>query len=222
MNLSGSPFDYLAAFLGGVIISFSPCVYPLIPVSASFIGIKAGSSKLKGLTLSLTYVTGIAVTYSILGLFASLTGKIFGMIASHPLTYIFAGSVIILFGISMFDFFNLYLPSIIKLPAAKKHGYFSTFLFGMASGLVVSPCTTPVLGAILVYLAAKKNIFYGVTLLFSFAYGMGLILIIAGTFSSILLALPKSGKWMVYLKRFAAVVLVGMGIYFVFSGIGRL
>jgi len=222
MNLSGNPIDYLVAFAGGALLSVTPCVYPLIPISAGFIGVRAAGSKLKGLTLSLIYVTGVAFTYSLLGLAASLTGKILGVISTNPITYLFVGTVIILFGLSLLGVFTISLPNIIKLPALKKGNYFSTFLLGLSSGLIVSPCITPVLGAILVYLTAKKNILYGMTLLFSFAYGMGLILILVGTFSTILLGLPKVGKWMAYIKKFVALVLIGMGIFFIFNGIRRL
>ena len=222
MNLSGNPIDYLVAFFGGVLLSFTPCVYPLIPISAGFIGVKAAGSKLKGLALSLVYVTGLAITYSLLGLIASLTGRFLGVISANPITHILVGIIIITFGLSMLDIFSISLPAIIKLPKLKKGNYFSTFLLGLTSGLIVSPCITPVLGAILAYLTTKKNILYAMTLLFSFAYGMGLILILLGTFSTILLSLPQSGKWMVYIKKFAAFVLIGMGIYFVFNGLGRL
>ncbi len=221
MNLSGSPIDFLFAFLGGVLVSFTPCVYPLIPISAGYIGVRSNGSKLKGLSLGIVYVTGVAVTYSILGLFASLTGTIFGRISSNPIAYLFVGIVIILFGLSMLDLFALHLPNIIKLPFLKKENYFSTFLLGLSSGLVISPCLTPVLGSILVYLTIKKNFIYGATLLFSFAYGMGLILILVGIFSSALSGLPKSGKWMLYIKRVFALVLIGMGIYFVIVAIRR-
>ena len=197
MNLSGNPIDYLVAFFGGVLLSFTPCVYPLIPISAGFIGVSAAGSKLKGLFLSLVYVTGVAITYSILGLIASLTGKFLGAISANPVTHIVAGVIIILFGLSMLDIFRIPLPAIIKLPKVKKGNYFSVFFLGLSSGLLVSPCVTPVLGAILAYLTTKKNILYGMALLFSFAYGMGLILILLGTFSTVLLSLPKSGKWMV-------------------------
>jgi len=222
MILSENPVDYLKAFAGGVGVSFTPCVFPLIPVIAGYIGIKAGTTRLRGFFLSLTYVTGIAVTYSILGLLASLTGKIFGFISSHPATYMVSGSVIILFGLSMFELFNISLPQLVKLPDLKTKNYFSVFVLGLGSGLIIGPCTAPALGAILLYLATKKNVVYGVTVLFSFAYGMGLTLILAGTFSSILVNLPKSGKWMLYIKRLGAVILIGMGVYFIYVGIGRL
>lgn len=222
MNLSGSHVDYLIAFFGGIILSFTPCVYPLIPISAGYIGIRAGGSKLKGFVLSLLYVTGTSVTYSLLGLCASLSGKIFGAISAHPITYILAGIAIIIFGVSMFDVFEIPLLNIVKLSHTQSQGYFSAFLLGLSSGLVISPCLSPVLGTILLYLATKKHILYGMTLLFTFAYGMGLVLILVGTFSAILLALPASGKWMVYIKKLSALVLIGMGIYFIFMGITRL
>ncbi|MFA5145570.1 MAG: cytochrome c biogenesis protein CcdA [Candidatus Omnitrophota bacterium] len=222
MNLSGSPVDYIIAFVGGILASFTPCVYPLIPVSAGFIGIKAGGSKPRGLFLSLVYVTGVAVTYSILGLLASLTGTVFGKISSHPVTHIIAGGVIILFGLSMLDLFMIPLPGVIKFSKPEKQSYFSTFILGLSSGLVVSPCLTPVLGSILFYLAAKNNLLYGAALLFSFAYGMGLVLILAGTFSAVLASLPRSGKWMLYVKRLFSFALIGMGIYFIFTGLNKL
>jgi len=222
MHLSGSPFDYVIAFLGGLSVSLSPCVYPLIPVSIGVIAAQAGASRLKGFVLSLVYVSGIALVYSFLGLAAVLSGRMFGVISAHPLTYILVGSVIILFGISMFDLVKIpsfNLIRLIRLPFLNQRRYLSSFLLGLSSGFVIGPCLTPVLGSILIYLATTKNILYGVTLLVSFSYGMGLILILAGTSSSFLTALPQSGKWLVYLRRITAVIIIAVGVYFLFSGI---
>ncbi|MDD5432332.1 MAG: cytochrome c biogenesis protein CcdA [Candidatus Omnitrophica bacterium] len=219
MQLSGSPIDYLLAFLGGILVSFTPCIYPLIPISASYIGISSSGSKLKGLSLGLVYVTGVAVTYSILGLIASLSGKIFGSFSTNPVTYLVVGIIIIIFGLSMLDFFALNFPIKIKLPVSTKKGYLSGFIFGLVSGLVVSPCLTPVLGSILAYLAAKKNLLYGATLLFTFAFGMGFVLIVIGFFSAALINLPKSGKWLKIIKVLFAIVLIGMGGYFIYLSI---
>lgn len=214
--------DYLRAFLGGIGVSLSPCVYPLIPITAGFIGATSAGSKLKGFLLSLVYVTGIAVTYSILGLLASLTGTIFGKITSSPIIYFLVGIVIILFGLSMLEIFTISLPNIIKPQILRKKNYFSIFLLGLSSGLIVGPCLTPVLGAILLYLTTKRNLLYGAGLLFSFAYGMGLVLIVVGTFSAVLVSLPKLGKWMVYIKRASAFMLIGIGLYFIFVAIRRI
>lgn len=222
MNLSGSPLDYVFAFLGGILISLTPCVYPLIPITAGYIGVNSASSRLKGLFLSFIYVTGMALTFSSLGLFVSLTGKIFGVISSHPLTYISVGVIIFIFGLSMLDVFNLILPNFIQLPKVKKGNYFSIFILGLVSGLVTGSCLTPVLGSILAYLATKKNIFYGSTLLLTFAYGMGLVFLLVGTFSGMLLSLPKLNKWMVYIKKIMGAVILLTGVYFIIEGIGRL
>lgn len=222
MIQSGHELNYLSAFLGGIAASLTPCVYPLIPVTAGYVTAGASGSKLKGFILSLIYVTGIAVTYSILGLVASLTGTLFGRISSSPVTYFFVGIVVVIFGLSMLDLFKLPFPAPIKLPAFKKQNYFTAFILGLSSGLIISPCLTPVLGAILLHLAAKKNLLYGITLLFSFAYGMGLILILVGTFSALLVNLPKSGKWMDYIKKTGALILLAAGAYFIFDGFRRL
>jgi thiol:disulfide interchange protein DsbD len=220
MTLSGSPIDYIFAFAGGTLLSLTPCIYPLIPVTIIAISANSAGSRIKGFVLSLVFVTGLAVTYSVLGLLASLGGIFFGRINSHPLTLIAVGVIIIAFSVSMWlNSFKIAWQG----PAvnAKKKGYLSTFLLGLSSGLVASPCLTPALASILVYLAAKKNIFYGMSLLVTFAYGMGLILILAGTFSSILLNLPKSGKWMAYIKKTGALLLLLIGFYFIYSGVRR-
>lgn len=222
MQLAYNPTDYILAFSGGLLMSFTPCVYPLLPVSASYIGLGSAGNKLKAFLLSLAYVSGIAVTYSVLGIIASVSGTIFGRVATYPVTRIIVGLTIVFFGLSMLEVFNISLPLMHKRSPLKKHGVLSVFLFGLGSALMISPCVTPALGSILAYLATKQNIFYGATLLLSFAYGMGFTLVLAGTFSSILLSLPKSGKWLVYIRRIYAVVLLGMGIYFIVSGIRRI
>jgi cytochrome c-type biogenesis protein len=222
MNLSGNPLDFVFAFIGGVLISFTPCVFPLIPVTAAYIGATATKSKFQGFVLSLIYVTGIAVTYSILGLIASLTGQLFGRLSSFGVTYIVVGAVIVIFGLSMLDLFYISLPNVIKLPKFRKQDYFSTLLLGLASGLIIGPCVTPALASILAYLAAKKNALYGAVLLLSFAYGMGIVLILVGSFSGMLLALPKPQKWMVYIKKLGAIIILASGIYFIIIGIKRI
>lgn len=218
MSLSGSPIDYIFAFGGGVLVSLTPCVYPLIPVTVFYISAKSGNSKIRGFILSLIFVTGLSITYSILGLIASLGGMFFGRISSHPLTQAAVGVIIVLFGLSMLlDLFNFSWQGP-KVDTRRK-GYFSTLLLGLSTGLVASPCLTPALASILAYLATKKNVIYGMSLLVAFAYGMGLVLILAGTFSSILVNLPKSGKWMVYIKRIGSSIVIILGLYFIYQGI---
>lgn len=208
--------------MGGVALSFTPCVYPLIPITAGYIGINAGGSKWRGLLLSLIYVTGIAITYSALGLAAALTGRLFGTISAHPATRIIVGLIILLFGLSMFKIFALYFPNIIQLQRSEKKNFFSILVLGLTSGLIASPCVAPALGSILLYIGSTRNVLYGTTLLMTFAYGIGFTLIIVGSFSAILLRLPKSGKWMLVVEKLAAAVMVAIGLYFIYDGIRRL
>jgi thiol:disulfide interchange protein DsbD len=215
MNLQGNSLSFIGAFLGGVLMSFSPCVYPLVPITLGFIGVKAGSSRLRGFRLSLIYVLGLAITYSILGLIASLTGRLFGKISSHPVSFLIIGNACIIAGLSFFDIININFPGIrVQNKIKMTGGIFSTFLLGLASGLVASPCTTPALGTILIYAATKQNIFYAASLLFVFAYGMGFLLILVGTFSSIFVNLSKSGIWLMRIKKLSGFIMLAVGEYF--------
>lgn len=221
MQLSANPLDFVFAFLGGVLASLTPCVYPLIPISAGYIVGNAQNSKSKALFLSLFYTTGIALTYSSLGILAVLTGSLFGKFSSNPLVNLVAGVFIFIFGLSMFDLFHFNFGLNLKPIASKKDGYFSALLLGLISGLMISPCLTPVLGAILAYLSTKKNIFYGGFLLFCFSYGLGLIFILIGVFGASLTGLPKSGKWMDAVKKVCATIMVLAGLYFIIIAIRR-
>ena len=221
MTPSGDNLDFLIAFGGGLLMSFTPCIYPLIPISAGNIAARGGGSRRKGLLLSIVYVFGMAITYSILGIIASLTGTIFGRISTHPATYITVGVITIFFGFSLFDIFHIHIPHPAKAPT-HKHDYLYTFLLGLTSGFITSPCLTPVLGSILFYLTTKQNVVYGSLLLFSFALGMGCILILIGTFEGLLVNLPRSGKWLVYMKRVSAFIMMAMGLYFIILGIRRM
>jgi len=215
MNLQGNPLAFIGAFLGGVLVSFSPCVYPLVPITLGFIGVKAGSSRLRGLILSLIYVLGLAITYSILGLIASLTGRLFGQISSHPISFFIIGNACIIAGLSFFDIINISFRGVRLQNKIKMRGdFFSVFLLGLASGLVAGPCTAPALGTILLYVASKQNIFYGASLLFVFAYGMGFLLILVGTFSAVFANLSGSRIWLARLKKLSGFILLGIGEYF--------
>jgi thiol:disulfide interchange protein DsbD len=222
VNLQSSSISYLSAFLGGLAVSFSPCIYPLIPITLSFIGVKAGTSRLRGLFLSLVYVLGLAVTYSILGLITALTGRLFGQISSHPLSYLIIGNACIIAGLSFLDVITINFTGIYLQNKIKRAGsYFSAFFLGLTSGLAVSPCVVPVLGTILLIVASKQNIIYGASLLFVFAYGMGFLLILIGTFGAIFFNLSKSEIWLTRIRKFSGFVLIAIGEYFIIQA-GRL
>jgi cytochrome c-type biogenesis protein len=212
---------FLAAYLGGLVISFTPCTYPLIPVTVGFIGAQGSSSKLRGFFLSLFYVGGIAVTYSILGGAAALSGRIFGQMQTTPWTYLIMGNLCLIMGLSMLDVFSISLPApqkLIKLTDHKNNkGFLSSFLMGAVSGVVIGPCTAPALAVLLGYVAVKTNVLLGMTLLFVFAAGMGTLLIIVGTFAGAIAALPKSGEWMTKIKFVFGLILIGAAEYFLYT-----
>ena len=214
MTLQNNLFDYLTVFGGGLFLSFSPCVYPLIPVTVGIITKNARGSKARNFLLTQIYVLGLALTYSGLGLVAAISGKLFGAIARSSLVNFLVGIIFILFGLNLLG--ALRLPAmILKLPEGfKNRGIPSVLFMGLVSGLAISPCVTPVLGSILVYIGRRQNILYGASLLFVFAYGLGFVLILAGIFSGFLINLPKAGIWMVWINKLCGLILIGMGGYF--------
>lgn len=215
--------SYLAVFLGGIMVSFTPCVYPLIPVTTGFIGASSAGSGWRGFLLSFFYVLGIAITYSFLGAVAALGGRLFGEISTNPWTYLMVGNIFLLLGLSMLDLFVLPIPGFLKPRGAVKRraGLSAALLVGASSGFVVGPCTAPVLGAVFAYVASKQNLFFGITLLFTFAFGMGLLLIFVGTFAGVAASLPKSGRWLNIVKKLFAILLIICAEYFIILAGGR-
>jgi cytochrome c-type biogenesis protein len=211
---------FLAAYVGGIVISFTPCTYPLIPITIGYIGARSSSSRLRGFLLSLFYVAGVAVTYSILGAIAALSGKLFGQIQTNPLTYFFMANLCILMGLAMLDVFTIKIPipqKLMKSSGSLKAGFIGSFSLGAVSGIVIGPCTAPVLAVILGYVATQTNILLGISLLFIFSLGMGTLLIIVGTFTGLITALPRSGNWMKKINFVLGLLLIGAGEYFLFT-----
>jgi thiol:disulfide interchange protein DsbD len=217
--LQSSPLlALLGAFMAGIFTSFTPCVYPLIPITIGVIGAKSSKGKTESFYLSVFYVLGLALVYSSLGVFAALSGKFFGQISTNKWTYLFVGNVFLFFGLSMLDVFTLQFTFLQKLaPSSKKSGGggFSAFIFGGISAFVAGPCTTPVIGSLLAYVASKQNILLGFSMLFLFALGMGFLLIIVGTFTGVLSSIPKSGGWMVKVKKGFGFLMIIIGEFFI-------
>jgi thiol:disulfide interchange protein DsbD len=215
--LYGSPFIALMiAFAAGVLTSFTPCVYPLIPITVGFIGAKGSVTKSRGFYLSLLYVLGLACVYASLGAFAALSGKLFGQISTSPWTYILVGNICLLFGLSLLDVFTLQfqVPSSWQPQVQQTGGGLTAFLFGGCSGLVAGPCTTPVLGSLLAFVASRQNVALGIAMLFVFALGMGCLLILVGTFTGLLSSLPRSGQWIVRIKKGFGFLMILIGEIF--------
>jgi cytochrome c-type biogenesis protein len=207
---------YTAAYLGGVLMSFTPCTYPMIPITIAFIGAHSSGSKVKGLLLSIVYVLGMSVTYTILAAIAALTGKLFGQLQTNPWTLFIVANICILMGLSMLEVFVLPIrvPAFLAKAQPKRKGIAGSFLVGAVSGLVMGPCTAPVFAVLLSFVATSQNIVFGMSLFFIFAFGMGTLLIILGTFAGLLTSLPKSGMWMTRVSHICGWILLAVGEYF--------
>ncbi len=215
-----SIITYIVIFFAGVAASFTPCVYPLIPIIVGIIGSAKEKSRWKNFILSFSYVLGMAFTFAILGMVAAMTGKLFGQLQSSPLAHLIVGNVIIFFGLALLGVITLPTFLLSKAGAGKvrKGGsIFSVFLMGIASGFIAAPCTAAVLAALLTFVATKQNIVFGFTLLFIFAIGLGTLLILIGTFTGILSALPKSEKWLRIMEKALALGMIFLGEYFIFK-----
>ncbi len=213
MIFTGHLIDYAVVFGAGVLVSLTPCVYPLIPVTmAAIAGVNAGGGRWGGFFLALIYVLGLALVYALLAVAAVMTGNVFGVWQNNPWVAVATANVFLFFGLVLLD--AIHLPTMKVLTTPRPRHRWGVFLLGAASGLLVGPCTAPVLGALLTHIALKKDMFYGASLLFVFAYGVGASLIVAGTFGGVVAAWPKAGAWTVIVKRAMGFVLIGFAEYY--------
>ena len=215
-----SLFSLALSFLGGILASLTPCVYPMIPIVLGIIGASTIEKRLTAFILSLSYAIGLSIVYSGLGVFAALSGRFFGEIATSPWSYLIFGNVCLILGSWMMDWINI--PLFSKARASNRKGYTGAFITGMLSGLVAAPCTSPVLAGLLIYISTTKDLFLGSSMLLSFSLGMSILLIAIGTFSGILRSLPGPGNWMVWIKRTLAMFLFGLGEYYLLKAGGLL
>jgi thiol:disulfide interchange protein DsbD len=222
---AGSPAAYAIAFLGGLLTSFTPCTYPILPVTVAYLGSHGGGSRGRTVLLSSAYAFGMALTYAALGMAAALTGRMFGEATSHPLAFFLAGNVCIVLSLSLLDVIRIPTPAVFSRFGAaggNRGGAGGAFLVGVFSGIIVGPCTAPVLGGVLLYVGSSGNPLFGATLLFTFALGMGLPVVALGAFAGLLARLPRSGEWLVRVKKGFAFLLLLAGEYLLLEAGKRL
>lgn len=206
---------YLAAFLGGILASLTPCVLPIIPLTITVIGARAASSRAKGFSLSLVYVLGIALMYSTLGVVAASTGALFGSLFQSKLFIAMAIAIFTLLAFGLFGAYELQLPAGIRnrLMSKQGQGWFGVFFMGIIAGLVASPCVGPIIVGILAFIARTGSAIFGFTLLFTFSMGMGLLFLVVGTFSGEIKKMP-SGTWMTAVENFLGVLMLAVSFYY--------
>lgn len=204
----------LIAFFTGILASLTPCIYPMIPITIGVLQSQASTSVWRNLLTATSYVLGISVVYSALGYIAATTTVIFGQWLANPFLIFLFVLLFIYLAFSMFGFYEIYMPKFLKSgKTISPHGsIIYSFVFGILSGTVASPCLTPALALLLGFVAKSANPLLGLLTLFSFSLGMGVLLIVIGTFSTT--ATPKAGMWMVEVKKVFGFALFGVCVYF--------
>jgi thiol:disulfide interchange protein DsbD len=225
--LSANPLLALPlVFAGGVLTSLTPCIYPMIPITAAIVGGQSVAERAGGATraprwrpalLTLTYVLGLALVYSGLGLFAGLTGTLFGSVSTNPWLYFAMANLLLLAAFAMLDIIPVRVPSAIlqRAGTAGTAGRVSgALIMGAMSGLVAAPCSAPVMAAVLTWVTTTKSAGLGFLYLFVFSLGMCTLLVVVGLSSGALSRLPRAGMWMVWVKRVFAFVMVAAAEYY--------
>lgn len=205
------------AFIVGALVAFSPCSLSKIPLVIAYVGNVKDNNVKTDFTLSLIFTIGSAIVYTVLGALASLLGASF---LNSKIVYIILGLIMIVMALQISEIFN-FIPTIDISGKNKKKGYFGALIAGMLGGVVVSPCATPFLIVILGVLAKEHNVTYGVILMLMYSLGNGILTLIAGTFTGFVKRLGESKKYLIFdkiIKIFFALVLGGIGFYFMYIG----
>jgi thiol:disulfide interchange protein DsbD len=205
-------------FGAGLATSLTPCVYPMIPITAGLLGGAGagGVSRRRTAVRTVAYVAGLALVYSLLGLVAGLTGSLFGAVSSSPWSYFVMGNLLLIFGLALLDVIPVTAPARLRGWAGGQ-GASSTaavFAMGAGSGLVAAPCGAPAFAAVLTFVAATGSAVLGFVYLFVFSLGLTALLVVVGLASGAAAALPKVGAWTVWVRRGGGIVLLGMAQYY--------
>jgi len=216
LRSSGLLYSLIFIYLGGLALNLTPCVYPLIPITISYFGGQDEEGNKGAITArAILYVIGMAVTYSILGVVAALTGSLLGSALQNPLVLIFIALVLIGLALSMFGVYEIRVPQSLALIGGKnRSGYVGTFLMGLTVGLIAAPCIGPFVLGLLTYVGELGDPFLGFLMFFVLALGLGTPFLLLGIFSGAAASLPRSGAWMIWVRILFGFVLIGMAIYF--------
>lgn len=207
---------FIMVFAAGFLASLTPCVYPVIPIIMGYVGGRSGGRKLKGLILSMFFVLGLSLVYSLLGVAAAKTGSLIGISFQNPVVVTVIAAIFIVMGLSLAGLFSIPVPAWISSKASRSHksDIAGALIVGGVSAVIAAPCVGPVLIALLSWISQSGNVFLGFWLTFVFSLGMSVIFLVAGTFSGAISALPRGGKWMSAVKYFFAALLIAGGIFF--------
>ena len=206
-------------FVGGLLLAFTPCVLPMIPIlSGIIVGQGESVSRTRGFVLSFVYVQGMAITYTLLGVAAGMTGANIQAMFQDPYVLVAFALVFVALAMSMFGFYELQVPAGLQARLAnlsnkqKSGSYLGVGVMGVLSAIIVGPCVAPPLIGALSYISKTGDPVLGATALYALAMGMGVPLLIVGASAGQLL--PRAGAWMETVKSVFGVALLAVAIFF--------
>ena len=205
---------YFLAFLGGIVTSLGPCNLATIPLIVGYVGGSHELSRRRSFGLSLAFAVGLAITFMLLGVFAALVGGLIG--AGSNWWYYLVAAICFIIGLNMLGVFHFDLPMVfggLRERIGLK-GIPGALALGLVSGLVASQCATPVLAAILTFVMAEGALIYGATLLFVYALGRGVPVVLVGTFTGALKGLQALARWSGVIEKASGVIVLAVGFYF--------
>lgn len=233
-SLGGAFLALTLAYLGGILSSLTPCIYPMIPITVGVVGGVRGAHEERKtravLIRGFAYVMGMAIIYAFLGVLAGLTGRVFGSMTNTSGWYLGLGLIMTFAALWMMDVIPLDPQALLQrfkrslgfkespaINTEKEATLLGAFLLGASSGFIAAPCTTPVLTAILGYIAQSQSVLFGLGLMLFFAFGLGTILILIAAFAGSLQRLPKAGAWMNRIKILSGIIILLFAEYLIFK-----
>jgi len=201
-------------FLAGLALNLTPCVYPLIPITVGFFSRQSEGKTSRTFGLALAYVLGMSVTYSALGVFAALSGSLFGSWLQKPAVLVVIALVVLALALSMFGLYEIQAPHFITDRTGSKAGVLGALTMGLFVGFVAAPCIGPFVLSLLTYVAQQGSAALGFGLFFTLSMGLGLPYLFLGTVSGSLKAMPRSGEWMIAVRKVFGFVLVALAAWF--------
>lgn len=201
-------------FLAGLALNLTPCVYPLIPITVGFFSRQSEGKTSRTFGLALAYVLGMSVTYSALGVFAALSGSLFGSWLQKPAVLVVIALIVLALALSMFGLYEIQAPHFITDRTGSKAGVLGALTMGLFVGFVAAPCIGPFVISLLTYVAQQGSAALGFGLFFTLAMGLGLPYLVLGTVSGSLKAMPRSGEWMIAVRKVFGFVLVALAAWF--------
>ncbi len=216
LKTHGVLLTFVLIFIGGLALNLTPCVYPMIPLTVSYFGNQKAEKAGVLLGRAVAYVVGISITYSSLGVTAALTGKILGSTLQSPWVLLGISLLLAALSFSMFGFYEIQAPAWLlnRIASSQTQGFLGALGMGLVFGIVAAPCVDPFSIGLLTFVAAKADPFLGFIMFFTLSLGLGFPYIWLGFFSNEIQRLPKSGMWMVWVKKIFGLILLGMPLYF--------